>query len=110
MAHRAPEGDDRRRDGLPSGKLPRVATESQRPSYYAIRVCPLAEAPEWWLCARAAAARAPFAIRAILAGRMRVEVSAAEAIAILSWAQGLQGWDPDELTPVWVYPIAPTEA
>jgi hypothetical protein len=77
------------------------------PSYFAFRVCPPAESAEWWRSARSATAGVPPAIRAILAGRTRVEVSAAEASAVLVWARSLQGWDPDALAPVWVYPAAP---
>ena len=77
------------------------------PSYFALRVCPLAESPEWWRSARSATASAPPAIRAILAGRTRVEVSTADASAALTWARSLEGWDPDALAPVWVYPAAP---
>jgi hypothetical protein len=77
------------------------------PPYYALRVCPLAEAPQWWAAARVAADGAPHAIQAILAGRTRVEVSAEEATAALAFAQTLEGWDPERLAPVWVYPAAP---
>jgi hypothetical protein len=60
--------------------------------------------------ARAAADRAPRAIQAILTGRTRVEVSAEDATAALAFARTLDGWDPERLTPVWVYPAAPTES
>jgi hypothetical protein len=50
------------------------------------------------------------AVRAILAGRTRVELCAEEAIAALKWARSVQGWDPDALAPVWIYPAAPDEA
>ena len=49
-------------------------------------------------------------MRAILAGRSRVEVSADEAVAVLRWARGLDGWDPDALAPVWIYPVTPADA
>jgi hypothetical protein len=80
------------------------------PSYLALRTCTRAESPEWWVSARKAANSAPPAVRAILAGRTRVEVSAEEAIAALKWARSVQGWDPDALAPVWIYPAAPVEA
>jgi hypothetical protein len=76
-------------------------------SYFALRVCPRAESLEWWRSARGAVHGAPLAMRAILAGRSRVEVSADEAAAVLRWARGLDGWDPDALAPVWIYPVAP---
>jgi hypothetical protein len=77
------------------------------PTYYALRVCPVADAPAWWRAARAVAADAPPAVRAILAGRSRVEVTAAEAAAAIAWASALAGWDNDSLTPIWVYSTAP---
>ena len=77
------------------------------PSYFALRVCPRAEASDWWRSARRAVHRAPPAMRAILTGRSRVEISADEAHAVLRWARGLDGWDPDALAPVWIYPAAP---
>jgi hypothetical protein len=80
------------------------------PSYFALRVCPRAEALEWWVSARRAVHGAPAAMRAILAGRRRVEVSADEASAVLRWAQGLDGWDPVARAPVWIYPVAPVDA
>jgi hypothetical protein len=52
---------------------------------------------------------APPAMWAILTGRRRVEVSADEAVAVLRWARGLDGWDPDALAPVWIYPVTPVD-
>jgi hypothetical protein len=72
------------------------------PSYYALRVCPRADAPRWWASARDAAHLAPAAIRAILSGRTRVELGAQEARDALSWARSLDGWDEDRLTPLWL--------
>ena len=77
------------------------------PSYYALRVCPRADAPGWWAAARQAMPGAPPAIRAILAGRSRVELTATEAAEAIAWASGLPGWDTNSLTPLLVYP-APT--
>ena len=45
--------------------------------------------------------------RAILGGRVRVEVSAEQAIDALAWASSLDGWDQDSLAGLWVYPAAP---
>jgi hypothetical protein len=78
------------------------------PSYYALRVCPRADAPRWWASARGAAA-APPAIAAILAGRSRVEMSAEEAVDALAWARELAGWDDDGFAPLSVFPAAPAE-
>jgi hypothetical protein len=79
-------------------------------SYLALRVCPRAASADWWVSARSAMHDAPPAMRAILAGRTRVEVSADEALAVLRWARGLDGWDPDALAPVWIYPVTPVDA
>jgi hypothetical protein len=50
---------------------------------------------------------APPAIRSLLEGRSRVEVTAADASAALAWARTVDGWDDDALPPVWVYPSDP---
>ena len=74
------------------------------PSYYALRVAPGVQTTNWWLSARAAGATAPAAIRALLAGRARVEVSADEAAHVLAWARGLDGWAGDGGPPLQVHP------
>ena len=76
-------------------------------SYYALRVCPRSGAQEWWNAARRAEATAPAAIRALLVGRTRVELSQREARDALAWAAGLDGWGEHALPPVWIYPMAP---
>jgi len=80
----------------------------ESPSYFALRVCRRATAPAWWNAARAAITSAPPAIRSILEGRSRVEVSAADATAALAWARGVDGWDDGALRPLWVYPFDPS--
>ena len=82
-------------------------TAESAPSYYALRVCSRADAPQWWAAAFHAAAAAPPAIGAIRAGRPHVEVTAEEAAPALAWARTLHGWDQDSLAPLWVYPAAP---
>jgi len=84
-----------------------IGSGTNTPSYFALRICPRAEAPRWWAAARAAASTAPPAIRSILAGRTRVEVSAGEAADALQWARAIDGWDPDRLPPVVIYPLEP---
>ena len=79
-------------------------TADDPPTYFALRVCPKASAPEWWAAARRAARTAPPAIRSILAGRSRVELSAEEVSDALAWASAIDGWDGDGLAPLWVYP------
>ena len=76
-------------------------------SYFALRVCLRADAPDWWAAARRAERSAPPAIQAILRGRTRVEVCADEARAAIAWAAALDGWDPDGFPPLWVYPALP---
>jgi hypothetical protein len=73
-------------------------------SYYALRVCPRAEAHAWWNAARRAQADAPTAIRALLSGRTRVELSLSEAHDALAWAAQLDGWAGHGLKPLWLYP------
>jgi hypothetical protein len=75
-------------------------------SYYALRVCPRSHARAWWDAARVHEATAPAAIRALLVGRTRVELSLAEARDALSWAERIPGWAADALPPVWIYPAA----
>ena len=74
------------------------------PSYYALRVSPDVQKSHWWSSARAAGASAPAAIRALLAGRARVEVSADEAAHVLAWARGLDGWTGEGGPPLRVHP------
>jgi hypothetical protein len=68
-------------------------------SYYALRVHEHSDASVWWTAARAASATAPPAIRAILAGRMRVEVTTEEAAVALAWASAVAGGAPLSLYP-----------
>ena len=83
-------------------------TLDSTPSYFALRVCPRATASAWWAGARAAITSAPPAIRSILEGRSRVEVSALDASEALAWARTVDGWDDDALPPLWVYPFDPS--
>jgi hypothetical protein len=59
-------------------------------SYYAIRVRADARATQWWSVAELAE-NPPLAMRGLLDGRDRVEVSANEATEILAWAAPLNG-------------------
>lgn len=74
--------------------LARMTSVSEPPPYYALRVCPAPTRHRGGAPRARAADRAPWAIQAILAGRTRVEVSAQDAIAALSWARTLEGWGP----------------
>jgi hypothetical protein len=79
------------------------------PSYYALRVCERADASLWWASVRRALPDVPEPIRAILAGRSRVEINADEAWAVLAWARKLEGWDSHGDTPLWIYPVNPAK-
>jgi hypothetical protein len=79
------------------------------PSYYALRVCERADASLWWACVRRALPDVPAPVRAILAGRSRVEISADEAWAVLAWARTLDGWEIGGRTALHIYPLSPGE-
>jgi hypothetical protein len=79
-------------------------------TYYALRVRPEAVTPEWWAAALAAGPEAPRPVRAVLAGRTRVELTADEAVLAIHWASRLTGWDENGgLKPLFVYPRLPLE-
>ncbi len=71
---------------------------------YVLRAGGRAEETRWWSSAIQAHASAPPAVRAILTGRSRVEVSAEEAQAVLAWASALDGWDDHGTAPLSSYP------
>ena len=72
--------------------------EDARSRYAVLRICPRATAPEWW---SAALKRhdMPAAITALMRGRTRVEVTAAEATLAIAWAGGIPGWATAEPKP-----------
>jgi hypothetical protein len=78
----------------------------ERSSYYALRVSPRAKVDGWWAAARRRS-DAPRAIRALLAGRSRIEVSRNEAAHALAWAEGVDGWEGADPKPLLVYPADP---
>ncbi len=61
-------------------------------SYVALRVHRSEGAEGWWAAARSRR-DVPRAVVPLLAGRSRVEVSLAEAEAVLAWAGGVDGWN-----------------
>jgi ABC-type uncharacterized transport system YnjBCD substrate-binding protein len=78
------------------------------PSYYALRVRPEAVAPTWWAAAHAAGHDAPRPVRAVLAGRTRVEITAEEAVLAMHWASHLSGWPGNGgPKPLFVHPGLP---
>jgi hypothetical protein len=60
-------------------------------------------AREWLAAARHRASDAPSAIRALLAGRTRLEVTTAEAEQALAWAKQLPGWNDDARPALFIY-------
>jgi hypothetical protein len=72
--------------------------------YYALRVHPRSLSADWWAAAHLRSAEAPPAVKALLAGRTRVELSAEEAVRAIHWAAQLSGWDANGIRPLVVYP------
>jgi hypothetical protein len=60
-------------------------------------------AGEWLAAARIRAADAPASVRALLAGRTRVELGHAEAELALLWASRVPGWDVNGRPPLFLY-------
>ena len=81
-------------------------TAASNPSYFALRVAPLGRSSRWWASAEAAFENAPPAIRTLLSGRSRVEVSSDEALEALAWAATLEGWGEGPRA-LWIYPFDP---
>ena len=81
-------------------------TADPNTSYFALRVAPLGRSSRWWASAEAAFESAPPAIRTLLSGRTRVEVSGGEALEALAWAATLDGWGEGPRA-LWVYPFDP---
>jgi len=71
-------------------------------SYLVLRPAHSAETDGWWAAARTSA-DVPSPVAALLRGRSRIELSADEADATLSWAAGLDGWADAEPKPLVVY-------
>ena len=69
--------------------------------YLVLRLDPAAG--EWLAAARRSAHDAPDALRALLAGRSRVEVDPVEAERALAWAALVPGWHEDGRPPLFVY-------
>jgi hypothetical protein len=82
----------------------RVRYESA--SYFALRRVPAAAAHAWWSAARRRP-DAPPAVSALMAGRERVELSRAEAVDALTWAEAVGGWPDTRPSPLTVSPRDP---
>jgi hypothetical protein len=82
-----------------------MSTRRPDHSYIALRAQPHAQAPEWWAAAHERGDVA-LAIRGLLAGRTRVELTEQEAQGALTWASRLAGWNEPAVKPVFRYPDA----
>jgi hypothetical protein len=71
------------------------------PSYVVLRLD--RDAHEWLAAARLQAFDAPDSIRALLAGRTRLEVDVAESERALAWAATVPGWNQDPRPPLLSY-------
>jgi hypothetical protein len=71
-------------------------------SYCVLRVCPGSPAEGFWSAVRRRD-DVPHAIEVILAGRVRVEVTHAEAVDALMWAAAVPGWSGTEPRPLFLY-------
>jgi hypothetical protein len=76
--------------------------EPDAASYCVLRARPRAWAESFWSAAREQH-DVPTAIRDLLAGRNRVELTRDEAVAALAWAAGVDGWDSTEPKPLFLY-------
>jgi len=80
-----------------------VGSRTDDASYHALRVCDTASAVEWWAQAHERSRSAPAPIRALLAGRTRIELTAEEAVRAIEWASRLPGWSLDGQPPLIVH-------
>jgi hypothetical protein len=71
-------------------------------SYCVLRARPRGWAEPFWSAAREQQ-DVPSAIRDLLAGRNRVELTRDEAAQALAWAAGIDGWDGAEPKPLFLY-------
>ena len=74
--------------------------------YVAIRVVAGARADDWWSAARSSADTPP-AIKALLNGRNRIELTSEEADATLAWGATLDGWAAADPKPLAAYRSEP---
>jgi hypothetical protein len=71
-------------------------------SYCVLRVRTAASADAFWSALRELD-DVPDAVRVLLTGRVRVELTRAEADAALAWLADVDGWDRAEPKPLFVY-------
>ncbi len=82
-----------------------VSEEQHCPSPIVVRLRPAALL--WQSSARLCGEDAPPPVRALLSGRRRLELSPAEADAVLVWARLVPGWDSEGEPALDAYPLAP---
>ena len=75
-------------------------------SYYALRRCRGASSDAWWV-KRRDAPDAPPAVLALIAGRVRIELSYEETVEAIEWAERIGGWPTTGPSPLSVYPRDP---
>jgi len=73
-----------------------------RTSYCVLRVCPAAPAEAFWSAVRRRD-DVPDAIAVLLGGRIRIELTHAEAVEALLWAAAVPGWADAEPKPLFLY-------
>jgi hypothetical protein len=83
-------------------RSPSPAVSSDAASYCVLRVCPQSPAEAFWSALRAEP-EVPDAIAVLLSGRIRVELTRAEAAEALAWATRIRGWDGAEPKPLFLY-------
>jgi hypothetical protein len=81
-----------------------VFRERACPSPVVVRLRPSARL--WQSSARLCEEEMPPPVRALLAGRRRLELSPAEADAVLAWARQVPGWESDGEPALTAYPLA----
>jgi hypothetical protein len=75
-------------------------------SYYALRRRPGASSDAWWVNA-SRRPDAPPAMLALIAGRVRIELSYEETVEAIAWAERIGGWPTTGASPLIVYPRDP---
>lgn len=83
-------------------RSPSPAVNQDAGSHCVLRVCPQSPAEAFWAALRAER-QVPDAIAVLLSGRIRVELTRAEAAEALAWATRIRGWDGTEPKPLFLY-------
>lgn len=86
----------------PCTRSPSPAVDTDAASYCVLRVRPAAPADAFWSALRTEP-EVPRAIRVLLQGRIRVELTREEATEALAWASGIIGWDSADPKPLFLF-------